>query len=126
MASVRVVNSGHVTHETAATLAKAVQIALLARRDFQVVTDDGSAAPVTLRLTVTNGREVDQLSRIALGALAGPARLTVHVDVLDATRTLDAFDVQAKSSSVGTIFTDPTDQAATVVAEQIAARLARR
>jgi len=122
-ASVRVVNRGVVTSETAATLAKAVQVALLARRDFQVVKDDGSTAPVTLQLTVTGGKEVDEISRIGLGVLAGAARLAVRVEVFDAGRPLDAFDVQAKSSS-GTIFSGTTDQAASIVAEQIATRLA--
>ena len=122
-ASVRIVNAGVVTSETSAALSTAVRNALLARRAFEIVRNNGSTAPVMLQLTITGGREVDQISRIGLGAFAGTARLDVHVEVLAGGRTTDTFDVHAKSSS-GTIFAGTTDQAVSIIADQIAARLA--
>lgn len=122
-ASIRVTERGGARAETVMTLQNALQADLLSRGVFRTVKDDGTDAPVRIDIALVDVKEVSQGTRSFMGAFAGAAHLTADIRVYDQGRQVDTFRVETKSSS-GHVMAGTTLEAATIMAAQIADRLA--
>jgi hypothetical protein len=110
---------------TADALKNAIISQLLSKKVFNSVVAEGQS-DYLLKVNVVEVKEVTQAARILLGALAGQAKITAQVDVLDRTdSTVLGSMIANGESSGGHIMAGTTQEAIDLTAIQIADYLLR-
>ena len=105
--------------ETAAALKAAIAAQLVSKRVFKSVAD-AATSDYVLRVDIVEVSEVNQATRILLGALAGQSEITANCAVLERKGNKVIGSMVAKgASSGGHIFAGTTQETIDVVATKI-------
>jgi hypothetical protein len=112
--------------QVALGLQQAIMYQLTSKRVFNNVQTTPTGTDIIVDATVTSASEVDQATRVLLGALAGQAELQANVKILDAKSNAVLGEMLAHGkSSGGHVFAGTTTEAIDQVATQIADYLLR-